>query len=182
MALSSAVWAQFVLRLRSTFLVSQLSFVCFNLPYMMFDDYGWCKKHLICEFACRPSTPCPCVRLCLLAPIVVLRADAKSTSSQERWAAWWMLVREHLMVRAALARSVDCHALFRRAQILLPILALAFPLFPAFGFTTSAASFPTLQKFAIQFVVFNVIEDTLFYWIHRLLHTQWLYQVRVQAH
>jgi sterol desaturase/sphingolipid hydroxylase (fatty acid hydroxylase superfamily) len=34
---------------------------------------------------------------------------------------------------------------------------------------------PEFSSFLWQFIVFYVLEDTLFYWIHRLLHTRYLY-------
>jgi sterol desaturase/sphingolipid hydroxylase (fatty acid hydroxylase superfamily) len=63
---------------------------------------------------------------------------------------------------------------------LLPIQLLSFPLFLFFGFTTDYATLPSLSKFIAQFLIFNVIEDTGFYWVHRALHIPWLYK-RVHA-
>src|SRR3989338_3170438 len=59
---------------------------------------------------------------------------------------------------------------------LLPIQILSFPLFLFFGFTTDYATLPSLSKFAVQFLIFNIIEDTGFYWVHRALHIPWLYK------
>jgi len=40
----------------------------------------------------------------------------------------------------------------------------------------SLATFPSVATMAWQLVACVVVEDTLFYWSHRLLHTPWLYR------
>jgi len=116
-----------------TFVVHEVAFLLFNLPYLYFDD-----NKVFQQYKVHPLS------------------ESKVTSDQ-RWGAFRMLFKEHFM-------------------ILLPILLVATPVLQWIGFTTSASAWPSLQQFAFQFVVFNVLEDTGFYWIHRLLHTQWLYQ------
>ena len=48
---------------------------------------------------------------------------------------------------------------------LLPLTALGYPLLAAVGFTASADTLPSWRKAAVQFLVFNAIEDTGFYWV-----------------
>lgn len=61
----------------------------------------------------------------------------------------------------------------------LVILPLVFFL-PAFlGFVmydTGIFSFPSCAEIAIQIIFFMIVEDTAFYWSHRLFHTPWLYK------
>lgn len=59
---------------------------------------------------------------------------------------------------------------------LLPIVSLGSPLLFALGFTTSAETLPTLGRFGFQFLVFNIIEDAGFYWVHRWMHTPNMYR------
>jgi sterol desaturase/sphingolipid hydroxylase (fatty acid hydroxylase superfamily) len=56
----------------------------------------------------------------------------------------------------------------------LPLLIISYPLFHYFGIS-STADLPTFTMFCFQFLVFNILEDTGFYWVHRLLHHPYLY-------
>jgi len=57
---------------------------------------------------------------------------------------------------------------------LLPVQAISYPLLKLFGFY-SGLPLPTLSKFAFQFIIFNILEDTGFYWVHKWMHTRWAY-------
>jgi len=57
---------------------------------------------------------------------------------------------------------------------LLPITLLAYPLLRYFGLHSSK-QIPSAREMTIQLIVFNVVEDFGFYWIHRLLHVPYLY-------
>lgn len=50
---------------------------------------------------------------------------------------------------------------------LLPLLLIFYPVLRFFGFHATR-SLPSFRTFFVQFLVFNVIEDAGFYWIHRL--------------
>lgn len=65
---------------------------------------------------------------------------------------------------------------------LLPLLALAYPLILGRLFDTSAESLPTALEFTVQFLIFNVVEDTGFYWVHRALHHPRLYRAIHRVH
>eukprot|EP00128_Syssomonas_multiformis_P008446 Colp12_sorted_trinity150504_noHs@32740 len=49
-------------------------------------------------------------------------------------------------------------------------LYLLLPVFFAFGIADSSKPFPTFSELCLQLFVSLAIEDTLFYWSHRLLH------------
>jgi len=72
----------------------------------------------------------------------------------EVWAHWW--------------RSVATQSLA------LPACLLAWPLFAFCNFQTG--HLPTWQVFVAQFIFFNLLEDFLFYWTHRLLHLAWFFK------
>lgn len=57
----------------------------------------------------------------------------------------------------------------------LPVMILSYPVFKYMGFT-STLPLPSWQTVACQLAFYFVIEDFVFYWGHRLLHTKWLYQ------
>jgi len=78
-----------------------------------------------------------------------------SSSSEKRWSAFWTLFRAHFVQ-------------------LLPVLIFSYPLLNFFGFHSSLP-LPSWKLFFFQFVVFNFLEDTGFYWIHRWLHTPYAY-------
>jgi len=58
---------------------------------------------------------------------------------------------------------------------MLPLQLLSYPLLRAVGFSTDAATLPSLREWVWEFVLFNAVEDAGFYWVHRLLHTSWAY-------
>jgi len=55
-----------------------------------------------------------------------------------------------------------------------PVCLLAYPLFQACNFQTGA--FPPLKTMLWQFVFFNVLEDFLFFWGHKLLHVEYMFK------
>jgi sterol desaturase/sphingolipid hydroxylase (fatty acid hydroxylase superfamily) len=81
----------------------------------------------------------------------------KKHSSSERWALFKVLLwDQHVM--------------------LLPLSLLAFPLLSYINISVKTEDLPTGPAFLAMFLVFNVVEDTLFYWSHRALHHPYLYQ------
>lgn len=59
--------------------------------------------------------------------------------------------------------------------IAVPIGALNYAGVVRLGYTGAAEAFPSAWTMAWQIAVFMLIEDTLFYWGHRTLHTRALY-------
>lgn len=63
--------------------------------------------------------------------------------------------------------------------ILLPLQILAAPILLSF----LKPGWPSLFTGIWQFIAFNLIEDTIFYWIHRLLHLPWFFKhIHVKHH
>jgi len=58
---------------------------------------------------------------------------------------------------------------------LLPIQIITYPLLKMVGFT-AGPELPSWSVFWLQFIVFNIIEDTGFYWVHRYMHTPWAFK------
>jgi plant 4alpha-monomethylsterol monooxygenase len=79
------------------------------------------------------------------------------------------------MTRAALAH---CAATVLRTHIFLvaPIVAATHPLLDLMGTTSDPARLPPLQTVFAQLAFFFVLEDALFYFGHRALHTPYLYR------
>eukprot|EP01114_Cavostelium_apophysatum_P021459 TRINITY_DN7494_c0_g1_i1.p1 TRINITY_DN7494_c0_g1~~TRINITY_DN7494_c0_g1_i1.p1 ORF type:complete len:283 (-),score=37.96 TRINITY_DN7494_c0_g1_i1:27-830(-) len=73
-----------------------------------------------------------------------------------KWGHFWNILRGHIFQ-------------------LLPIQLLGYPIIKFFGISATVP-FPSLNTFAIQFLVFNVLEDTAFYWVHVLMHTRWAFK------
>jgi len=82
--------------------------------------------------------------------------EKTKTTSSERWSLFYSLLKAHVTQ-------------------LLPIMVLSYPLFRFFGFHCDK-TLPSWKSFAFQMVVFNILEDTGFYWVHRYLHTPWAYK------
>lgn len=59
--------------------------------------------------------------------------------------------------------------------LVLPIILITHPIFALLGCTTTITELPTISTVLIQLVIFFVVEDFVFYWGHRLLHTPYLY-------
>lgn len=76
---------------------------------------------------------------------------------------------------ACVARVLATHAL-----LVAPIVAATHPLLAWAGTTADPAALPRAATVAAQLVFFFVLEDALFYFGHRALHTPWLYR-RVHA-
>lgn len=60
--------------------------------------------------------------------------------------------------------------------VVLPMSIVGYPLLTKAGFSCSVEGLPTPAMFFAQFVFFNVLEDALFYWIHRLMHVQYMFK------
>jgi len=72
---------------------------------------------------------------------------------------------------------IDCfvNLLQNYLLIIFPLLFFAYPVFSFLGFT-SALPLPSLFTFSWQMAFFMICEDIAHYFLHRLLHTPWLYQ------
>eukprot|EP00245_Coleochaete_scutata_P005211 TRINITY_DN18583_c0_g2_i1.p1 TRINITY_DN18583_c0_g2~~TRINITY_DN18583_c0_g2_i1.p1 ORF type:complete len:290 (-),score=54.70 TRINITY_DN18583_c0_g2_i1:772-1599(-) len=57
----------------------------------------------------------------------------------------------------------------------LPVMMASYPVFKYMGFST-ALPLPSWKTILLQLLCFFVIEDFVFYWGHRILHTKWLYK------
>lgn len=87
----------------------------------------------------------------------IIKDPSQRATSQQRWALLKvMLWDQHVM--------------------LLPLTLISAPLFLFLRFTLHSQNLPNWSTFAIQFLAFNVIEDTMFYWTHRLLHVPYFYK------
>lgn len=122
-------YSEFVVIALGTFLIHELSWLLFNLPYIVLDEFKLGERWRL-----QPGS---------------------RVSSEVRWTLFKRLVKGHFLE-------------------LLPLLCLAYPLLKFVGFSSNI-DFPTPKEFFIQMLVFNVIEDTGFYWVHRWLHTPWAY-------
>jgi len=58
---------------------------------------------------------------------------------------------------------------------LLPVQLLGYPILKFFGLSATIP-FPTLNLFIFQFVVFNIVEDAGFYWVHKWMHSPYAYK------
>ena len=67
--------------------------------------------------------------------------------------------------------------LFLKHLILLfPAQILSYPLLKYLKLTTDEQYMPALYHIMIQFIILNIIEDFIFYWVHRALHYPYLYK------
>lgn len=60
--------------------------------------------------------------------------------------------------------------------LVLPLILLTHPVLDLLGMQTSVASLPTAAHVAAQVFFFFFVEDIVFYWGHRALHTPYLYR------
>lgn len=60
--------------------------------------------------------------------------------------------------------------------LVLPIIVATHPIFDLLGMKSSVDSVPTVPQMALQIFAFFLIEDFVFYWGHRALHTPFLYK------
>ncbi len=74
------------------------------------------------------------------------------------------------LVREALTHRV-CAALARPVM-----LYFTYPLFEWCGMAVATEELPSFAMVLWQLFVFILVDDTLFYWSHRALHTPWLYK------
>jgi len=59
--------------------------------------------------------------------------------------------------------------------VIVPVIYMAYPLFSSLAFEM-ALPLPTTFSFLWQFSFCIVVEDVGHYWLHRFLHTQWMYK------
>lgn len=57
----------------------------------------------------------------------------------------------------------------------LPLMMLSYPIFRWMGMT-SKLPLPSWKVVTFQIISYFILEDFIFYWGHRLLHTKWLYK------
>ncbi|RLA63806.1 MAG: hypothetical protein DRQ89_05715 [Epsilonproteobacteria bacterium] len=57
-----------------------------------------------------------------------------------------------------------------------PALVVSFYMFEYLGLTMTMGNYPGVFLFIFQIIIFMLIEDTMFYWIHRLLHQKTLFR------
>ncbi|MCO5558489.1 hypothetical protein L7F22_012073 [Adiantum nelumboides] len=57
----------------------------------------------------------------------------------------------------------------------LPLMMLSYPVFTWMGMT-SKLPLPSWKVVAFQIASYFILEDFIFYWGHRILHTKWLYK------
>lgn len=77
-------------------------------------------------------------------------------------------------------RALQSHCAWRvllnHSFLVLPIILLTHPIFDVIGVTSELSALPTIRTLALQVALFFLIEDFVFYWGHRLLHTPFLYR------
>jgi len=59
--------------------------------------------------------------------------------------------------------------------ILFPLTYFLYPFFKHFGSSVDPATIPSVWTLLWQLTLLSIVNETLFYWSHRLLHTRWLY-------
>lgn len=79
------------------------------------------------------------------------------------------------MTRPALLNCLRS-VLLTHLLLVAPIVAATHPLLDLMGTTADPAALPGVGVVAAQLVFFFVLEDCLFYFGHRALHTPWLYR------
>jgi hypothetical protein len=57
----------------------------------------------------------------------------------------------------------------------LPLMVVSYPVFKYMGFT-SQLPLPSWKVMSFQILSYFILEDFIFYWGHRFLHTKWLYK------
>eukprot|EP00249_Psilotum_nudum_P011905 c23455_g1_i4 orf=371-1264(-) len=57
----------------------------------------------------------------------------------------------------------------------LPLMMASYPLFKVMGMT-SKLPLPSWKVIGFQIISYFILEDFIFYWGHRILHTKWLYK------
>lgn len=65
--------------------------------------------------------------------------------------------------------------LLYHACVNLPLMMLSYPVFTWMGMT-SKLPLPSWKVVAFQIASYFILEDFIFYWGHRILHTKWLYK------
>jgi sterol desaturase/sphingolipid hydroxylase (fatty acid hydroxylase superfamily) len=73
--------------------------------------------------------------------------------------------------------------LFTHVFVLLPSQILCYPLLKYIGLSTNDSDIPTIYGFIAQFILLNVVEDFIFYWVHRSMHHPYLYKnIHIKHH
>ncbi|KAA8549322.1 hypothetical protein F0562_001006 [Nyssa sinensis] len=141
----------------------------------------------------------PCIYsgydLCCLSP-PNLCADRRSSSSQSVFMAsiiefgWLYLITHFNDFQLACLGSFFLHEsvfflsglpfiFFERAGWLsvykIPVMIVSYPVFRYMGMRSSLP-LPSWKVVSMQILFYFVLEDFVFYWGHRILHTKWLYK------
>jgi len=71
--------------------------------------------------------------------------------------------------------------MIRAAILRLPILFILYDIFIYFGMEM-AQPLPPIRTILVQWLIALVVNDTLFYWTHRLMHHRWFYKLIHKKH
>ncbi|KAF0686886.1 hypothetical protein As57867_005677, partial [Aphanomyces stellatus] len=77
-----------------------------------------------------------------------------------------------------LARYVDClkHIAINQMVVHVPLILAVVALWGDRSTFAATLPLPTLSTIALEFILFMLCEDFLFYWMHRLLHWKLIYK------
>jgi sterol desaturase/sphingolipid hydroxylase (fatty acid hydroxylase superfamily) len=89
----------------------------------------------------------------------------------------WPWEHAHAKKRAEFSRLVRQGVLLTMLNvgITIPLAAGSYVNLKKMGYSAAAADFPSAWKMLWQLLIFMMVEDTLFYWGHRLLHRPEIY-------
>jgi len=130
-----------------TFVVHEAAFVPLNAILFLCHHRGWLDRFKI-QVGGSPSS----------AP------NASSHSSG------------HPFPKARLVRECIFSLCVNHLVLQIPTLYFVYPAFKYFGMRSDIASLPDAWEMARHIAIFILINDTGFYWMHRLMHTKWFYR------
>lgn len=87
----------------------------------------------------------------------------------------WKIQEDKVNTRPLQANCLR-RVLLNHLFLVLPIIMVTHPLFDLMGTTHSMDTLPSLSTMVLQIAIFFLIEDFVFYWGHRALHSPWLYK------
>ena len=91
-------------------------------------------------------------------------------ASKNQWP-WDEDLSEYLLLKKTALK----HVFFNNCILTPTALAIQY-YFTSIPYQIAPEKFPTIQTFFLQIIFFILIEDTVSYWIHRLLHTSFFYK------
>ncbi|CAN7053825.1 unnamed protein product, partial [Brassica oleracea var. botrytis] len=77
----------------------------------------------------------------------------------------------HLLLK----ENVSLACCFTHFCVNLPLMMASYPVFKAMGMRSSFP-LPSWKEVSAQILFYFIIEDFVFYWGHRILHSKWLYK------